>query len=732
MPVKHFRNGLRGLPSRIRRYDAVQPLDGGDPAFRAAHRLALGLLVVFVLTAMALIAAGAIDNKPTTASTGLVAAHRAVAQNWIGWFSEGIWWRGQQTPTPLPFTIHGLFFTLAGYTVRGILVLHTITGAVAAWLLFRITARRYGPWAGLLATGICLATPLFLHVTIAGWTFVWATLFLLLAIDLADRAALRKRARWFLLAGLALGCAGMSRPENYAVAALFVLMVPFPIRYRAAFLLLAFAYPAAQFTVNNLLHGAEPGLRILDDPRSAMGYPALFQEWFGSVHRNILNRNFAWFFQWALIPAFLVFGLPRHRLLAGILAYFWVAFFAAYAMRRLSFNHEGYYYAHVVLSMPFLAAALAWLTAQLRMLARRAGAAPAAASATAVLLILGLIAADRAALRGAYADRFFYRAPEPVRELRDQLAARLEPGDALVLDYFADVSWMLAEIEGDEARNTYYYNTKVIGRPRPPLNAVRKDLKDSDVMRMNRWVYENYTLWREANQPRYRVMLSSDAWEREMARKRGVAHYRMFGLRAAMDVGQDSGARVASTTPPDEGIVFANSEFFLYDTELRDTAEPILHESFDRWEGDPARPAGWTVTPDTIGVVVPGPARNGATSATLRPQPDGRVDLVHEQPVEYPEIGPGTALYAEIHFKAPEQGVAVLSLGFERRNGQRYNVELENNGGPDWNRVYRITTLPDDVAPGVMGVTVTLRAEASGPVSVSGLRIRPVYVPESP
>lgn len=545
--------------------DTIQPLRHDDPVFKRLHRAALALLAIFVVVAAALIVSGLIDNKPTTASTGLVMAHRQVAQNWSGWFTEGVWWRNQQTPTPLPFTIHGLFFTVFGYSVRGILILHTLAGAVAAWLLFRIAARRFGPPAGLLAMGLCLAAPLFLYVTFAGWTFVWATLFLLLAIDLTDRAVLDRRAPLFLLAGVALGCAGMSRPENYAAAALFVLFAPFKLRYRAAFLLLAFAYPLAQTVLNNLLWGDAPGLRILDDARSTMSYPALFLEWFGSVRRTILNQNFAPPVQWALLPAVLCFGLPRHRLLAGILTYFCAAFFAAYAMRRISFNHEGYYFAHVVLSMPFLAAALYWLAGRIAAMLPRLHCPPRAARPAAVAVILVLVAGNIATLHASYAARLFYRVPEPVQALRDFLASRLDSDDAIVLDYFAEVSWMLAELEGDAGRPIYYYNANPTGIPRPRLNAIRKDLGDDEIRQVNAWVGDNLRMWTEAQPVDYVVMLSDAAWERETTRKNATGHYRMFGLRPALaTLGAE--APLAGLGAGDTGwrVVFENDTFVVY------------------------------------------------------------------------------------------------------------------------------------------------------------------------
>ena len=523
---------------------------------RAYHGLAALCLVIFLGLMGLLVLGSFVDNKPTTASTGLVTAHRMVTLNPGSWFREDIWWVGKQTPTPLPFTIHGAFFAIFGFTVRGILGLHIVVGTLAAALLYRITVRRYGAPTGLLAMSLYLIAPLPLYVTLSGWTFIWATFFLLLTVDLLDRAVLTRHIPWYLLAGFTLGCAGMSRPENYAVAALVVLFVNIPIRYRALFLMLTFLYPLAQFTHNNLYLGESTGLRILDDARSEITYVALFQEWFRSVQRHILDRNFAPFLQWLLIPAVCFFGIPRHRFLTALLAYFCVAFFAAYAMRRISFNHEGYYYVHVALFMPFLAALLIWITTTCAAILRRVRFPGKAAQGVAVLALGAILTTNVIVLREAYADRLFYRASEPAREVRDYLRGHLAPEDRLVLDYFSEVSWMLAEIEGPGGRETYFYNTNPSGIPRPPLNAARKDIGTRELVALNDWVGENYRRWCGGGKPRFVVTQNDGAWARERDKKHSMGHYRMFSLRPAL--GTDTWVPLL-----DGRIVLENDEYVI-------------------------------------------------------------------------------------------------------------------------------------------------------------------------
>ena len=550
------------LHTRITPYDRVTPLDTHPMrGLASSHKVAVALLLLFVALGALLVFGGYIDNKPTTASTGLVTAHRMVTMNPGGWFSEGIWWRGKQTPTPLPFTLHGAFF---GYTIRGILFLHVCLGALAGALLYRITARRFGAGTGLLAMLLYLTAPLTLYVNLSGWTFVWATLFLLASIDLLDKAVLAKRIPYYLLAGLFLGCAGMSRPENYAVAALVLLFVQIPLRYRILFLLLAFAYPLAQYLHNNVYLGDRSGLRILDDSRSDMTYLSLFREWFGSIHRNIFQRNFASATQWLLVPAVLLLGLPRHRFLTGVLAYFTVAFFAAYAMRRISFNHEGYYYAHVTLTMPFLAALLGWLATRVTAFFRHIGVPTRRAMIPAALLLAIGLSAQAWLLRDAYRDRLLFRVPEPVREVRDFLQRELQPDDRLVLDYFREVSWMIAEVEGPEGRDLYYYESNPSKISRPRVNATRKDIAPEEQSLMNTWVGTNYALWHAQKPPRFIVTQSDAAWARERDRPRAMGHYRMYSLRPALGIDVPGGHLLTGT------VVFENEEFVILERKADD------------------------------------------------------------------------------------------------------------------------------------------------------------------
>lgn len=553
---------LDTVHTRLTPYDRVQDLAPGNvPGLGRANTIAALLLLAFLLVTGGLILGGLIDNKPTTSSTGLVTAHRMMTLNPAGWFTERIWWRGQQTPTPLPFTIHGALFALVGYSIHAVLCLHVLVGTLAAGLLYRITTRRYGPHAGLLAMVLYLVAPLPLYVTLSGWTFIWATMFLLLAIDLLDRAVLALRIPNYLLAGLALGCAGMSRPENYAVALLVVLFVNIPLRYRMLFLFFTFLYPLAQYAHNNLYLGDTPGLRILNDARSDMNYFFLFREWFSDVQRRILLKNFAPLLLGLLLPALVCFGLPRHRFLTAVLAYFTLAFFAAYAMRRISFNHEGYYYAHITLLLPFLAALLSWGAAHVVAGLQALAMPRRPATVTAWALVGVLILYNGIHLKETYANQVFYRAPQPVREVRDYLLQHLQEDDRIALDYFSEVSWMVAELEGPRGRDLYYYESNPTKTPKPRVNAARKDVSPAEQAEMNRWVRANFEKWRDHKRPRFLVTQSDSAWARERDRDPAMGHYPMYSLRPAFESDTALGPLLPGK------IVFENDEFLVIEGE---------------------------------------------------------------------------------------------------------------------------------------------------------------------
>ena len=111
--MQRFNQLLESFHRYIAPYDQVRPLSGAE--FRLSHRIAALIAVLFAVVLATLVIGGFVDNKPTTASTGLVAAHRMATLNVGNWLREGIWWIGQQTPTPLPFSIHGAFFALFGF-----------------------------------------------------------------------------------------------------------------------------------------------------------------------------------------------------------------------------------------------------------------------------------------------------------------------------------------------------------------------------------------------------------------------------------------------------------------------------------------------------------------------------------------------------------------------------------------------------------------------------------------
>jgi hypothetical protein len=145
--------------------------------------------------------------------------------------------------------------------------------------------------------------------------------------------------------------------------------------------------------------------------------------------------------------------------------------------------------------------------------------------------------------------------PEPVREVRDFLQQHLEPDDRIALDYFREVSWMMAEIEGPRGRDLYYYGVNVTNTPRPRVNAARKDVTADEEARMNRWVGANYRQWHGQRPPRYLVTQRDEAWLQERDRQDAMGHYRMYSLRPALGTDQVSGSLLAGQ------VVFENGEF---------------------------------------------------------------------------------------------------------------------------------------------------------------------------
>ena len=210
--------------------------------------------------------------------------------------------------------------------------------------------------------------------------------------------------------------------------------------------------------------------------------------------------------------------------------------------------------------MPFLAALLAWVARGVNTIFQRLRLVPAGTRVAAVVALSVVLILNGYLLRSAYADRLFFRVPESVREVRDFLQANLRDDDRIALDYFREVTWMKAEIEGNKGRDAYFYNSNPTGIPRPRLNAARKDITPEEQAQLNEWVAANYEQWCRTAPPRFLVTQSDAAWLRERDRPHAMGHYRMFSLRPAL--GTDTAGSLVQGT-----VVLENDEFMILEAD---------------------------------------------------------------------------------------------------------------------------------------------------------------------
>jgi len=710
---------LRIIQDRILAYD-FDPQAATDrahqPRERVARLVAGGLAVLFFAVGAGLIAAGWVDNKPTTASTGLVGIHSEVTLNIQDWFADGIWWYQRQTPTPLPFTAIGFLFMVVGYSPQAVLILHAALAAWCGYLLFRVCQFRFGAATGLIACVLLYSLPLFVFVSFSGWTFVWATTSLLLAITLLDRYHVSRRIGWYLLAAVAVACAGMSRPENYMVALIAAVFVAAPWRYRPVFILIAFTYPLLQYVHNNVYLGAPPALRILDDARSSMAYSAVLSEWAQDVYQNVGKKS--------LTPLFLclgglgvaIFGVPRRRFLSAILLYFFVAFAAAYTLRRVSFNHEGYYFAHLILLLPFLAHTIFCAGSILARGLQMLSAPPKAAWAVGVAVMIALLAWNGYEERNWLRSRLFFQIRPEIKEARDFIRKTAADEDALALDYVGETSWLLGELESDTGRDIWFYGSS--SSPRPKVNAARTDPPAADIQAMNRWIASGFGEWARTHRPKYLFVPSTLEWAERSVRTKTATQYLMFGLRSAL--GREDFAEVPLNEDGDllrGQLVFQNERIWVYQTEtVLSPAFTLLNASFDDWTGQPAD--RWKAAPAEGYEVIQVDSSHGR-SLRLKPTANSGVSLTRE--IRDVEVLPGSTLTVQAEMQSSPDGTAYVELVCGSASLRIHP------GGPEdraWHTLNASIVVPADALPGRCRVSLKLLPGATAPAIFDNVIVR--------
>ncbi len=692
-----------------------------EPRERLALAVAIVLAIAFFAAGAWLVATGRVDNKPMTASTGLVGIHKGVTLDPGGWFADGIWWFQRPTPTPLPFTVLGFFFMVVGYSPEAVLILHAAIGAWCGYLLFRVCQNRFGGATGLIACLLLYSLPLFVYVTLSGWTFVWATTSLLLAITLLDRYHTSKRIAWYFLAAIALACAGMSRPENYMVAIIATAFIAAPWRYRPLFVLIAFTYPLLQYLHNNVYLGAPPALHILNDARSTMPLWDILTEWARDLYRSIGIKSFSPLFMVLGGVGVVVFGIPRRRFLTAILLYFFVVFAAGYAMRRIHFNLDAYYYAHLILLLPFLAHMIwrcGWIV---NAAMKKVSSPPLLAWGGGAAVVAALIGWNLYQERNWLRSRLFFQIRPEIKQARDFIRENAAAGDAITLDSVSETSWLIGELENDAGGDIWFYAASSGARPK--ANAARADAPAEDIQAMNAWVGAGFREWARSHRPRYLLVASAMEWAEISTKSGNPTPYRMFGLRPAL------GLDDFTAVPLDEDgsllrgrLVFQNDRIWVYETEMvQSTSYTLLKTDFEDMAGGQV-PAGWTATPAGGHQIVAADAAHGQC-VVLNPMKE-EASVVGRK-ISDAEIVPGRLIEIKAEMKANEPHVAVLVLAFPAADGSSsINIKPEHPGDGQWHTITAQAEVPAGAVPGLCYVSVVLRPGASQPVFADNLSVR--------
>ncbi len=688
---------------RLVAYDAIEPKAPSN-----YRRIAYALILFYVVISAVLIFGSFVDNKPTVASTGLLGIHRTITLNFDRWFSEDIWWRGRQTPAPLPYTGLGIFFYAVGYSPQRAMMLHSVLGAVALFFLYKISERRFSPESALLCVLMCALLPLFLYITWSGWVVVWAFAALAGAVNFLDLYVLTKKSAYYFLAALFILCAGMSRPEYYAIALIVAVFVPAPLYLRPLFVVIALSFPFAAYVRNYVLLDTPLGLRILNDSRKSMAWYAVTIEWTKDIQANVLKKNVSLGGEWLALAAVVGYGLVRARFLATIVLYFIVAFAGAYTARRISFNHEAYYFPHLMFAAPF-AAALLWRAAHAltsvslpRPGLRRAGAWAIVAAA----LTLNLYA-----IYPYFKTRALFRVDGDVKQVRDFIREHGGPEAPVVLDYHESVTWLVAEIGADVPYPVWMYTS--VPQKRPPTNVGRSGAVAEEIAVMGAWIKKGFEEWVVANNPKYLVTSTDSFYAYRVSNDKFRPIYTMLGLRNAY--GQESLMPLYLGDAGENAIlgkeVLSTQQLTVYEIEVRRT-EPItlFGCDFENWDADAAQ---WDkvsegVTPlrrEDDGVLELSPGKGGSTSVSTALR-DSR-------------LRSGAVVEARVDVLASDAGKLILILAYSVPGTQEsVTLKPEHAGDGVWRELSAKVKLPEGFDSGKIYCGVTLRDGALSPAHI--------------
>jgi hypothetical protein len=674
---------------------------------RAARIATPVLIAACVAVGWWLIATERVDNKPTVASSGMIGIHQTVSPDLWGWMKDGFWWKGKQTPTPLPYTLIGILFRVFGYDTRYAMALNCALGGLAAWLLARLTRRRFGESAALLGGAFFLLMPLNLFISLSGFTFIWAIAFLLLAVDRLDRFQEDRKTWQYLAAAACLLCAGMSRPEMYAASAVVMCFVRARIPWRVAFLAIVFLYPGAQYIRNNLIFESPVGLRILEDQRSRMTLAQLAAEWWQSVH-NLVGNSFSRPAQWIGLAAAAWFGLRRHRFLAALLAYFVVSFFAAYAMRRLSFNHPGYYLSHFTLFSVFLAAGVDALLRGAAWGLDRTELSRTWRISLRTVAGLAAIVALLYPVRVQMANYGLYKADPRLKELRTFVRTQLDPHDKLALDYFMEVTWLMAELESDPGRRVWWYG--VMHKPRPNFNPAQPDLPAETMARVNAWLREEYAWWIARERPEY-LVTPSDEFHATQAR---INHVRAYSLRTSF--GADNPACLPldrAGTIVNGDLVYENSAVQVYRLSYP-VSKQLLNNADWRTDG-PTLPASWKISAaGAVGFDTEQAGGKRIRIAEIRPTAGISPFFTQQVPAEG-LVRAGDTLCATVEGRSDDSGKLELNVRVSTADRRVLEYKAQHPGDGEWRPITLGFRLPEDAQPVTIHYSLVLRQGGEQP-----------------
>lgn len=612
---------LKRKLNQICRYDVLVKTTP-DPIISSPKATTILWLIPSLLCAagLTLIFSRAIDNYGHVCSSAVPSGLNVLNDPW-GWLGTRIW-RGS---TPTPYYTGGLaiLFKLFGYDTRLAMAGSCVSGAVAAYCLGQITRRRFGFTAALLAIIMFSTSPVIIRFSLAGGYHIWGLGMMMLAIDFADRHAMYSdpnSSRFYWLSGGAILLAGGARPELYALALPLVILLPGGPWKRIGYLIIAWAYPIIRVSLDMFFFTTEE-LTLLQRTVSDFSETVSY---FTDRTSNIMKQQF-WLtpFLWIGTGGLLYQLVRGNRLMPALFIYFSAIFAFLFMQGRFKLMEPEYYPPMIATFAPLISYPIGMgIDFVSGMIKARAPNFVASLAYGGAIIAFGILAYPRERIE-SLAPVVLHRVNASYGDMRTFISQNTEDDDTIALDYFGDMTWVMAEIQNDAVRHMWYYGINPEPMPQMLFDAMEGDR----LLARQQWIRNGFEHYLVHNRPAYFLTPTDAEWRAH----RHKLHYASNSLRPGL--GQEilgSGTRIdLGDQFAQLNKVYSNDKVALFKFNY-DQESMIRNGYFQKWTGSRVndwvvfgarlqRIGDWDAQGVTVRLVAMNPAKPGGITQAFVP-----------------------------------------------------------------------------------------------------------------